>query len=40
MKKKKPVAMIAATLVLLLVAGALFVACNKDVGVGSMGVEP
>ena len=32
--------MIAATLVLLLVAGALFVACNKDVGVGSMGVEP
>lgn len=39
MKKKKPVAMIAATLVLLLVAGALFVACNKDVGVGSMGVE-
>lgn len=40
MKKKKPVAMIAATLALLLVAGALFVACNKDVGVGSMGVEP
>ena len=40
MKKKKPVAMIAATLVLLLVAGALFVACNKDVGVGSMGIEP
>lgn len=40
MKKKKPVVMIAATLVLLLVAGALFVACNKDVGVGSMGVEP
>lgn len=40
MKKKKPVAMIAATLVLLLVAGALFVACNKNVGVGSMGVEP
>lgn len=40
MKKKKTVAMIAATLVLLLVAGALFVACNKDVGVGSMGVEP
>ena len=39
MKKKKPVAMIAATLVLLLVAGALFVACNKDVGVGSIGVE-
>lgn len=32
--------MIAATLALLLVAGALFVACNKDVGVGSMGVEP
>lgn len=32
--------MIAATLVLLLVAGALFVACNKNVGVGSMGVEP
>ena len=40
MRKKKPVAMIAATLVLLLFAGALFVACNKDVGVGSMGVEP
>ena len=40
MKKKKPVAIIAATLVLLLVAGALFVACNKNVGVGSMGVEP
>ena len=40
MKKKRPVAMIAATLVLLLVAGVLFVACNKNVGVGSMGVEP